>query len=37
MNYYECIQASVNYIENNIYEEIDINHAAGSAIAVLLF
>lgn len=31
MNYYESIQASVDYIENNIYEEIDINDAADSA------
>ncbi|WP_099205190.1 effector binding domain-containing protein [Scatolibacter rhodanostii] len=31
MNYYECIQTSVDYIENHIYEEIDLNQAADSA------
>lgn len=31
MNYYECIQASVDYIESNLYEEIDLNKAASSA------
>jgi len=31
MNYYECIQKSIDYIEDNIYEKIDINHAADSA------
>lgn len=28
MNYYECMQESINYIENKIYEEIDLTEAA---------
>lgn len=35
MNYYECIQRSVDYIENNINEEIDIRRAADSALMSL--
>lgn len=31
MNYYECIQASIDYIENNLYEDIDLEKAADSA------
>ncbi|MFQ8601255.1 MAG: helix-turn-helix transcriptional regulator, partial [Oscillospiraceae bacterium] len=31
MNYYEYIQASIDYIENNLYEDIDLEKAADSA------
>lgn len=35
MNYYECMQESINYIETMIYEEIDLNKAADRAFMSL--
>lgn len=35
MNYYECIQASVAYIERSLYDEIDLSSAADSAFMSL--
>lgn len=35
MNYYECIQRSIDYIEENIYEEINLEQAANAAFMSL--